>query len=188
MVRQMNNQNDPVQRRTFCWLAWLVLVILPISAIADVQLELDRLRMVEGETVTLTFVTDDPGQSLDADFSPLEQDFEILDRRSETQLSIVNGRQTAVVRLLLTVEPRRPGKIQIPAFEFGSSSTQPVTLTVEAAPELKPGELPPVFIEVELSPADGPWYVHAQFGLVVRVFYQQNLTEAAISQPDPAPA
>ena len=70
MVRQMNNQNDPVQRRTFCWLAWLVLVILPISANADVQLELDRLRMVEGETVTLTFVTDDPGQSLDADLSP----------------------------------------------------------------------------------------------------------------------
>jgi hypothetical protein len=184
----MNDQNAPALRRSFCWLAWLMLVILPVSAHADVRLELDRQRMTEGETVTLTFVTEDPSQSLDADFSSLEQDFQILDRRSETQLSIVNGSQTAVVRLLLIVEPRRAGELRIPAIDFGSSSTRPRTLIVEAAPELKPGELPPVFIEVELSPAEGPWYVHAQFGLVVRVFYQQNLTEAAISQPDPSPA
>ena len=37
-------------------------------------------------------------------------------------------------------------------------------------------------------PEKGPYYVHAQLGLVVRVFYQQNLTEAAISQPEPSPA
>ena len=33
-----------------------------------------------------------------------------------------------------------------------------------------------------------PAYVHAQLGLTVRVFYQQNLTEAAIGQPEPSPA
>ena len=30
--------------------------------------------------------------------------------------------------------------------------------------------------------------MHAQLSLTVRVFYQQNLTEAAISPPEPAPA
>ncbi len=89
-------------------------------AAAAVQLQLDRNRITEGETVTLTFVTDDPKQSLETDFSRLEKDFEILDRRSETQLSIVNGRQAAVVRLLLTLEPRRAGELTIPAFEFGN--------------------------------------------------------------------
>lgn len=155
---------------------------------AAVQLEVDRTRVTAGETVTLTFLTDDAKKNLDSDFSSLEADFEILDRRSETQLSIVNGRQTAVVRLLLTVEPKRAGELVIPAFDFGGDSTAPVTLQVDPAPELAPGELPPVFIEVELTPGEGPYYVHAQFGLVVRVFYQQNLTEAAISQPEPTPA
>ena len=51
-------------------------------------------------------------------------DFEILDRRSETQLSIVNGRQTAVVRLLLTVEPQRSGELQIPPIDFGGERTE----------------------------------------------------------------
>jgi hypothetical protein len=155
---------------------------------AAVELHLDRDRVMVGETVTMTFVTDNSRQDLDADFSVLENDFEILDRRSESQLSIVNGRQTAVVRLLLTVEPRHDGDIQIPSFQFGSDRTSPALLRVDPAPELAPGELPPVFIEVELTPGEGPYYVHAQFGLVVRVFYQQNLTEAAISQPEPTPA
>jgi hypothetical protein len=162
---------------------WLVVS----QAAAAVRLELDRNRVTEGETVTLTFLTDDPQQSLDADFSVLEPDFQILDRRSETQLSIVNGRQTALVRLLLTVEPTRSGALKIPAFDFGGNRTQPAVLQVEPAPELEPGALPPVFIEVEVTPKKGPYYVHAQLGLVVRVFYQQNLTEAAISQPEPAP-
>ena len=166
----------------------LVAACLPASTWAGVQLQLDRNRIVEGETVTLTFHTDDASQSLDADFSALEKDFLILDTRKETQLSIVDGRQAAVVRLLLTVEPRRAGELQIPAIGFGPDQTRPVTLVVEPAPELEPGALPPVFIEVEVNPDEGPLYVHAQFGLVVRVFYQQNLTEAAISQPEPAPA
>lgn len=158
----------------------------PLEAAVDV--EIDRNRIVEGETVTLIFRTDDARQKLDADFSALEQDFEILDRRSETQLSIVNGRQAAVVRLLLTIEPRRTGELQIPAIDFGDLSTRPIRLSVEPAPQLEPGDLPPVFIEAELTPGEGPYYVHAQFGLIVRVFYQLNLTEAAISQPEPSPA
>jgi len=164
-----------------------LLALAPLVA-ADVQLQLDRSRVTEGETVTLTFVTDDARQSLEADFSVLEKDFEILDRRSETQLSIVNGRQTAVVRLLLTVEPRRSGELPIPAIDFGKARTRPLVLQVDPAPQLAPGELPPVFIEVEITPEQGPYYVHAQLGLIVRVFYQQNLTEAAISQPEPSPA
>ena len=165
-----------------------VLLLFSSGAWAAVQLDVDRTRITEGETVTLTFRTDDAKKNLDTDFTALEADFEILDQRSETQLSIVNGRQTAVVRLLLTVEPKRAGDIVIPAFDFGGESTRPVQLKVDPAPELAPGALPPVFIEVELTPGEGPYYVHAQFGLVVRVFYQQNLTEAAISQPEPAPA
>jgi len=159
---------------------------MPVDA--AVRAELDRNQITVGETVMLTFLTDDPKQNLDADFSALEKDFRILDRRSETQLSIVGGRQTAVVRLLLTLEPRAAGEVVIPSLKIGGDTTQALTVKVDPAPELEPGSQPPVFIEVEILPSDGPYFVHAQLGLVVRVFYQQNLTEAAISQPEPSPA
>jgi hypothetical protein len=185
------NHGDKLLKHAHSIRGWFIATLLlsfSQAALAAVQAELDRYRIVKGETVTLTVLTDNPGQDLDADFSALEADFEILDQRSETQLSIVNGRQTAVVRLLLTLEPKRVGTIRIAPLVFDNEATEPIMVTIDPAPELEPGTQPPVFIEVELVPGAGPYFVHAQLGLVVRVFYQQNLTEAAISQPEPAPA
>lgn len=154
-------------------------------AAAEVIARVDRAEVVEGETITLVLQTDDPQQSLATDFSVLRQDFDILDQRSETQMSIVNGRQVAVVRLMLTMEPRRAGELSIPALKFNNNTTRPITVKVEPAPELAPGEMPPVFIELALEPEVGPHYVHSQLALTVRIFYQQNLTEAAINPPAP---
>jgi len=158
------------------------------ASAAEITARLDRSTIVAGETVTLVIQTNDAEQSLEADLRVLEADFELLDRRSETQMSIVNGRQTSVVRLLLTLEPRRTGTLRVPSLSFPGAVTDALTLTVQPAPELAPGEMPPVFIEVSLDPAEGPYYVHAQFSLTVKIFYQQNLTEASINPPTPEQA
>ncbi len=155
------------------------------SALAQVAARVDRDRLVEGETLTLVLQTNDTRQSLEADFSALEGDFMVLDQRSETQMSIVNGQQSAVMRKMVTLEPLRSGELLIPSLKVGDQQTNPIRVTVDAAPEPAPGEAEPVFIEVALNPDSGPYYVHAQVGLVVRLFYQQSLTEAAISQPEP---
>lgn len=170
------------------WLAVVMLLLSAAADAADVTASLDRNRIVAGETVTLTIQTSDPQQSLDTDLSALEQDFTVLDRRSETQMSVVNGRQSAVVRLLVTLEPKHEGELTVPSLHFGSAVTQPQKLHVEPAPEPQPDELPPVSIDVEIEPADGPHYVHAQMLLTVRVYYLPNLTEAAITPPEPSPA
>ncbi len=174
---------------------WVVLSLLialglqsALVSAAEVVARLDRDRIVQGETVTLILQTNDPQQSVEPDLSPLEGDFAVIDRRSETQMSIVNGKQSAVVRLMVTLEPTRQGNLTIPALKIGQQTTRPISLRVDPAPQPAPGEVPPVFIEVEVTPEEGPHYVHAQLGLTVRVFYQQNLTEAAISQPEPTQA
>lgn len=89
---------------------------------------------------------------------------------------------------MIVLEPKRSGNLVIPPLSVSGATTQPLAIRVDAAPAPEPGELPAVFIEVEVSPGEGPYYVHAQLGLIVRVYYQQNLTEAAISQPEPSPA
>lgn len=155
---------------------------------AAVTASLDRDRIVQGETVTLVVQTNDPQQNLDPNLDALQNDFILLDRRSETQMSIVNGRQSAVMRLLITLEPRRQGELEIPPLRLGQETTPPMKVMVEAAPETPAGEMPPVFIELEIEPRDGPYYVHSQLRLTVRVFYLANLTEAAITPPEPTNA
>ncbi len=167
----------------------LVLSLLWSSiALAELTASLDRNSIVRGETVTLVIQTNDPQQNLDPNLDALQEDFILLDRRSETQMSIVNGRQSAVMRLLITLEPKREGELRIPALQLGQERTLPLTVNVDPAPEIPEGEMPPVFIELEVEPRDGPYYVHAQMRLTVRVFYLANLTEAAITPPEPANA
>ena len=169
-------------------LCLLVLASFPCAALAAVQAYLDRYAMTEGETVTLTFQTDQSGQKLVPDLTPLEEQFTVLDKRTETNFTVVNGQQSSLVKLMVSLEPKVSGRLSIPSFELGGDRTRPMTLTVEKAPDLEPGELPPVFIEVELLPGDGPYYVHAQLGLVVRIFFLPDTSEAAIGQPNPSSA
>jgi len=166
----------------------LLLMACSVAQAAAVSAKLDRNNAVVGETVTLILQTDDTDQSLDTDLAALEQDFDVLDRRSETQMSFVNGRRTAYVRLVITLEPKRAGNLNIPALKFPGATSTPLTLKVSSAPALAAGETEPVFIEVTVMPDTGPYYVLSQVGLMVRIFYQANLTEAAINPPAPLQA
>ncbi len=169
-------------------LAMVLLLLCSLAQAAEVTAKLDRSSAVVGETVTLILETSDTDQSLDADFSVLQKDFDVLNRRSETQMSFVNGNQTASVRLVITLEPKREGDLMIPVLNFPGASSNPVALKVKAAPALAPGAAEPVFIEVTVQPGEGPYYVLSQISLMVRIFYQANLTEAAINPPAPAQA
>ena len=169
-------------------MAALLLMACSVAQAATVSAKLDRSNAVVGETVTLILQADDTDQSLDTDLAALNQDFDVLDRRSETQMSFVNGRRTAYVRLVITLEPKRAGNLHIPALKFPGAASTPLTLKVSAAPALAAGEAEPVFIEVTVMPDAGPYYVLSQVGLMVRIFYQANLTEAAINPPAPLQA
>jgi len=169
-------------------LAVILLLVSSVAVAAPVTAKLDRSSAVVGETVTLVLHTGDTDQSLDTDLSVLQADFDVLNRRSETQMSFVNGRQTASVRLVITLEPKHAGNLLIPALKFPGASSSPLVLKVSAAPTLAPGDAEPVFIEVTVHPESGPYYVLSQVSLMVRIFYQANLTEAAINPPAPTQA
>ena len=171
-------------------LIWALALVAWVSVAhgAPVTAKLDRTSAVVGETVTLVLETNDPDQSLETDLTVLNADFDVLNQRSETQMSYVNGRQNASVRLVVTLEPKRAGDLQIPALKFPGVTTQPLVLKVSPPPELAPGEAEPVFIEISVLPETGPYYVLSQVSLMVRIFYQANLTEAAINPPAPEQA
>ena len=169
-------------------LAIILLMAFSVAQAATVTAKLDRSSAVVGETVTLVLQTTDTDQSLDTDLSVLATDFDVLNRRSETQMSFVNGRQTASVRLVITLEPKHEGNLLIPALKFPGASSEPLYLKVSAAPALAAGDAEPVFIEVTVQPESAPYFVLAQISLTVRIFYQANLTEAAINPPAPLQA
>jgi hypothetical protein len=159
--------------------------LLPLPALADLSASLDRRDAMVGETVVLTLETSDPKQRLDADFSVLADNFHVLGQQSESQVSVVNGQQTARVRLLVTLEPKRDGRLEIPAIAIDGQQTAPLVLNVRPAPQLAPGASEPVFIETEYQPQAGQIWVHSQVNLVIRLFYEFRLSEGSMSEPAP---
>ena len=164
---------------TRCCLLLLAL-LLPTLASAAPRAWLDRDSMRLGETVTLNVETDIRGA--EPDFSVLDEKFRRLGTSSNSQISIVNGRQSAKMLWAVALEPLEEGVIGIPALQVGTEGTEPLTLTVLPAPaggSAAQGE--DVFMETSAEPASP--YVQQQVRYVVRLYYAVTLLEGQLEEP-----
>ncbi|MCF6226483.1 MAG: BatD family protein, partial [Xanthomonadales bacterium] len=174
-------QKHSLARGLFALLVIPMLLLVSTVSQAAVDLRVDRASVKLGETIKLVVETADINQSLDIDVSLLTEDFHIIDTRSESSRSFVNGKQSVAIRVLYVLEPKRVGTLTIPSFKLGNVSTAPLEITVEISPAAAAGEPPLVFMEVE-SNADSI-YVHSQLVLTVKLYYRYNLTSGNL--PDP---
>ncbi|ALN82261.1 oxygen tolerance family protein [Lysobacter antibioticus] len=162
---------------------WLLLATLSTGAFAQTRAWLDRERINAGETVTLNVeTTGSLGNS--PDFAPLRGDFVLSASSSNSEM--VPGKNGLAVRSQFSVllQPRRSGRIAIPALQVGTERTQPLALEVSGEPANAPqGAGGDVFIESEaddLSP-----YVQQAVGWVVRLYSAVPLLAGKIDQPVP---
>lgn len=120
--------------RTFvCLTLALALLALTGSATAEVRARLSQESTAIDQPVQLVLEAEGGGD-LRPDLSVLEQDFQILDRRSQSSVSIRNGRRSERHSLTLMLLPRRNGELQIPSIAFGSERSPPLRLTVTGEP------------------------------------------------------
>lgn len=174
--------------------AGLALAMLSAGVVAgDLRAFFDRRQVHEGDTVTLTIERDGAGDAASPDLSPLQQDFEVLGTSSGTQIRIVNGARSDTTSWQVTLTPKRTGVLRVPAISVGSDHTEPLTLTVAAAPQGalgSPGD--DVFVEVEVG--DGSQaqsegiFVQQQVPLTVRLYSARPLLSGDLSEPRVADA
>jgi hypothetical protein len=155
-----------------------------VAAAPRAWLDRDSIRM--GETVTLNVETDARGGS-DPDFSVLDASFRRLGTQSSTQLSWINGKQTARTTWGVALEPLQEGVIGIPALQVGNESTAPLTLRVLPMPSGGSAAAgSDVFLEVDAVPSDP--YVQQQVRYTVRLYYAVTLLEGQLEDPQAAGA
>lgn len=111
--------------------ALLMLAILSIPALAaDITVRTDRDPVAQGETFRIIF-TVDGSQDDEPDFSPLNQDFQLLGTSQSSSFSIINGSMSRSKTYTLTVAPNRKGRLTIPSINFGKdrSPVRQITIT-----------------------------------------------------------
>jgi len=149
---------------------WLVLVLLPGWAVAQVTATLDRDQVQLGETVTLNVRIEGQLRGGLPDLHVLDRDFEILGSSQNSSLSFVNGKASSELTLGVALRPRHAGKLEIPALAVAGESTAPLQLEVTAPdPAAAASAHGNLFMEAEVEPRQA--MVGQQLSYVVKLYY-----------------
>ncbi|WAK02180.1 BatD family protein [Methylobacter sp. YRD-M1] len=164
----------------------LLLLNAPWLSAAEINVAVDRSSVNLNESFQITFTaTDSPDD--DPDFTPLEQDFEILGQSQSTHSSWINGSSSKTIQWVLQVMAKHAGNLTVPAVQFGDDVSQPTTVQVtENATNKDVPANSDLFLEVEASP-EGP-YVQSQVLYTMRLYRRVEISQASLNEPELADA
>ena len=145
----------------------------------------------EGESFQLYLRQDGSGET--PDISVLNEDFLIVSERKSFKSSYINGRTQSFNENVLTLIPKKTGKVVLPSIRAGREQTKPITLTVVAGGQELPDDpqarqkvknaQPNVFIRYTID--DKKTYVGQQIPLTVKLYsyIRTPLLDGAVTAP-----
>jgi len=150
----------------FLLLACLLFTSGLTSALASgLSAQADRTSIAANESLTFTLTYQ--GQAMSGpDFSPLEQNFDILSRQQQSKLSLGFGNNNSTTEWVLALMPKRKGKLVIPSLTFKGEQSEAITITVSDA-RASNDDSQPIFVETELDTESA--YVKGQTLLTLRL-------------------
>ncbi len=159
----------------------IVLLFLQTALFAhDVDVTVSRKVVGINESLSVDFSTEHKIRG-NPDFSPIEADFEILSTSQGSATSIVNGSVTSKSSWHLELLPKREGKLDIPAIQFGKFLSEPVAIEVSAALQSSAKENQ-LYVEAEVRPAENV-FEQSQLIYTLRLYYSVNIAQATLGEP-----
>ena len=156
-----------------------LLALLPNSSWA-LQLIAEREEIALNETLRLE-IRDNTGGDLDAlDLSSIEINFTILNRSSQTEIAMINGRTESNKTLVLMLAPRKVGSSLIPPLRLNGRSSKAIKIKVNK-PLPVPSGLTDQSVMIESEVDQPEVIVGGQLLYTYRVIYRVRLNNAEIA-------
>ncbi len=157
------------------WMPQLVFAV-------QIDVTLDRTPVSLDESFQIIFTAAETPDDA-PDFSPLEQDFSILNQSQSSNTIFVNGNLSKTVQWTLNVMAKHAGHLNIPAIKFGDDVSQATSVTVTKNVGKKginsDNEL---FLEVKATPETS--YVQSQVLYTMRLYTKSKIAQAKLSEPE----
>ncbi|MCP4598044.1 BatD family protein [Neptuniibacter sp.] len=106
-----------------------IFLLLSQLVMAAISSEIDRNRIEQGQSFRL-ILNISANEASQVDLEPLHKDFQILGRSHQSSTNFQNGSLTSSTKLVLTLFPKRPGKLTVPALELEGEKSQEHTVEV----------------------------------------------------------
>lgn len=160
----------------------LLLFTLPLQAGVVARLSSPTTALDQPVQLTL----ESQGEQNDSpDLSVLDTDFEILGRATQQSLSIINGSVSSRRSLILTLLPKRQGKLTIPSIPFGDQQTSPLTLEVTQQ-AVDNGVSAQQLVRVEVSLNKKTAYPEQEVILTLKLYQAAGVRGEHLDQPQPS--
>ena len=150
------------------------------AATAEFNSTVDRKVMNQDETLTLTLIYNGQALLSEPDTAPLLHDWNIINTSRQQSLSTVNGVTESFTRWLLTIEPKRAGKLLIPTLEYKGNVSNAIEITVNPPRPTQAGD--PVFVEADVDKATV--YQNQQLVFTVRLAYSVAISNITLTDID----
>jgi BatD DUF11 like domain len=155
----------------------LLLVVSSAPAGAAVKAWLDTNRVAPGNSVQLTLEYEGETDT-SPDLSPLRQSFDVLGTSRATTVQILNGSTSSKTEVVVSLSPKRAGRLTVPSIAWNADRTAPLRLDVAASAgngsaAAGTSSAQQVFLETQFGPFDP--YVQAAVKVTVRLFTREAL-------------
>ncbi len=162
----------PMKRNFLLFLLLSVLMLCSELVQAKVTISADRNPVRVNESFQLYFQVDESING-DPDFSPLQQDFQILNRSQSNNISIINGKYERSLKWTLQIMPKQAGEFVLPAIKFGSQESDLFRLTVKPASLSRSPDDGLIF---EIISDESSVYIQSQVIVTMRLMSDSNIS------------
>ncbi|MCK5893961.1 MAG: protein BatD [Endozoicomonadaceae bacterium] len=153
----------------------LATLLSPLPVLATFTASTDQSVITQNETIDLTLRVDSHSSSGQPDTTSLQQNFDILGNRRNSQFQIINGKTESWTDWVITLAPKRTGAITIPTFTYNGETSKPIYIDVRsgAAAASNNNAVSPIFIKTSLSRQE--LYVQQETILTLKIYYSVQL-------------
>ena len=150
---------------------------------AAIRAWLDHTQVGSGNSVQLTLEYDGITTS-GPDLTPLHRNFDVLGTSTSTSIQIGTGGSSESTEVVLTLSPKRTGRLTIPSIAWDGEYSAPLSLTVTGAsapPASGPGAAAAagkVFIRTSVEPRHP--YVQQAVQVAVRIYTSEQLYHGSL--------
>ena len=169
-------------RLSFLFASILLLSFFGSAQAANIVATLDRNQVFLDESFKLIFESSDSVDG-DPDFTPLRNNFEILNQSHSTNMSYVNGNYSRKGVWSLVLMAKHIGSFTIPSISFGNDLSPALRILIKdpATAKKSTNKNKDIFVEVDLD-QDKAW-VQSQIIYKVRLFSRISMSNLQISEP-----
>jgi len=164
-------------------LVGMLCALAPLPVWAALQAYVDRNPVVEDESFTLTLESSGDVDGA-PDLSPLRRDFDIQGQGKSSNFTMINGSVSRKTQWQISLMAKHSGQLRIPPISVGSGRSQPLTVTVTPASQVRaaPGS-GDLFLDVSVKPHTA--YVQQQIIYTVRLYRAVSLANSSsLSEPE----